>query len=137
MVFSQKLNNHKKFTRLAKALIRQRLCWSHIPLSWKSHALAHFHSDGFSHTYYTISMNLSILYFKGWQAKYLNFNTFLSLTVFILTNSADPNEMVHYAAFLHGLHCLPTVSRMKLVKAFNSGHQMWELKRTVSSPKHI
>ena len=27
--------------------------------------------------------------------------------VFILVNSADPDEMQHYAAFHLGLHCLP------------------------------
>ena len=38
------------------------------------------------------------------QEKYV----FLSLTiVFILANSADPDEMPHYAAFHLGLHCLP------------------------------
>ena len=38
------------------------------------------------------------------QEKYV----FLSLMiVFILANSADPDEMPHYAAFHLGLHCLP------------------------------
>ena len=32
---------------------------------------------------------------------------FLSLKVyFVLANSADPDEMLHYAAFHLGLHCL-------------------------------
>ena len=39
--------------------------------------------------------------------------------VFILTNSADPEEIPPYAVFHKGLHCLPkvlfTVSRMKRV----------------------
>ena len=26
---------------------------------------------------------------------------------FVLANSADPDEMPHYAAFHQGLHCLP------------------------------
>ena len=47
-MFGQKLNTHKIFKRLAKALIRLRvyaqadvrLCWSHIPLCWKSHVAA-------------------------------------------------------------------------------------------------
>ena len=30
--------------------------------------------------------------------------------VLILANSADPNEMQHYAAFHLGLHCLPKYS---------------------------
>ena len=33
---------------------------------------------------------------------------FLSLKVdFVLANSADPDEMLHYVAFHLGLHCLP------------------------------
>ena len=33
---------------------------------------------------------------------------FYSLTInFVLANSADPDEMPHYAAFHLGLHCLP------------------------------
>ena len=42
MVFGQKLNSRKLVKRLAKALIRLRVCWSHIPHSWKSHITAHF-----------------------------------------------------------------------------------------------
>ena len=35
-------------------------------------------------------------------------NAFLSLKInFVLENSADPDEMPHYAAFHLGLHCLP------------------------------
>ena len=56
----------------------------------------------------TINMDLSILYFKGSQVKFHNINIFLSLNiVFILANSADPDEMPHYAAFYLDLHCLP------------------------------
>ena len=41
--------------------------------------------------------------------KFLDFNIFLSLkTFFILAKSADPDEMLHYAAFHLGRHCLPT-----------------------------
>ena len=33
---------------------------------------------------------------------------FISLKIdFVLTNSADPDEMLHNAAFHLGLHCLP------------------------------
>ena len=50
----------------------------------------------------TIRMKLSILYFKG------SHDVSLSLKmVFILASSADPHEMLHYAAFHLGLHCLP------------------------------
>ena len=56
----------------------------------------------------TISVGLPILYFKGAQVKVLNYDVFLSLkVVLILANSADPDEMQHYAAFHLGLHCLP------------------------------
>ena len=35
-------------------------------------------------------------------------NFFRSLKiVFVIANSEDPDEMVHYAAFHLGLHCLP------------------------------
>ena len=48
----------------------------------------------------TISMGLPIVYFKGLQ---INFSKY---DVYVVANSADPNEMEHYAAFHHGLHCL-------------------------------
>ena len=52
----------------------------------------------------TKSMDLSILYFKG----FLNSNIFQALKIaFILANSVDPDEMPHYAAFHQGFHCLP------------------------------
>ena len=56
----------------------------------------------------TISMELSILYFEGLLVKIsIKFDIFLSLKiVFILANSADPDEMLPYAAFHLGLHCL-------------------------------
>ena len=56
----------------------------------------------------TISMGLSIAYFKGSLVDFLNYNVFLSLMiVLVLENSAGPGEMQHYAAFHQGLHCLP------------------------------
>ena len=43
----------------------------------------------------TISMNCSILYFKGLPSKFLENDAFLFLkTVFILANSADPYEIL-------------------------------------------
>ena len=46
----------------------------------------------------TISMGLPILYFKGPEVEVLNYDVFLSLkVVFILANSADPEEMQVYA----------------------------------------
>ena len=56
----------------------------------------------------TISVYLSNLYFEGSQVKILDFDVFLSLKiVFILANSANPDEMLHDATFHLGLHCLP------------------------------
>ena len=47
----------------------------------------------------TTSMGLSIVYFKG--SKFLNYDVSLSLeVVLILANSADPDEMQLYAAFI-------------------------------------
>ena len=44
----------------------------------------------------------------GHKSTFLNFNIFLFLKiVYILANSADPDEMPHNAAFHLGLHCLP------------------------------
>ena len=51
----------------------------------------------------TISIGLSIVYFKGSQVE---FSPSLKV-VLILAKSADPNEMQHYAAFHLGRHCLP------------------------------
>ena len=48
------------------------------------------------------------MYFKGSHVKFLKYDyVFLSLkVVLILPNSADTDEMQHYAAFCLGLHCL-------------------------------
>ena len=40
----------------------------------------HFYSDGFSHTYlYTTGIGLPIVFFKGSQVEFLNYDVFLSL----------------------------------------------------------
>ena len=56
-------------------------------------------------------MELSILYSNGSQ----DYDALI--TVLKTANSADPDEMLHHAAFHLGLHCLPkylfTISRMK------------------------
>ena len=55
---------------------------------------------------HTISMGLPILYLRGHRYNFLNYDVFRSLkVVLILANSADPDEMQHYAAFHLGLHC--------------------------------
>ena len=58
---------------------------------------------------YTIRMGVFIIYFKGSQVeifkKDVHFSPCLKI-VFILANSEDPDEMLHFAAFHLGLHCL-------------------------------
>ena len=50
-------------------------------------------------------MGLSIVHFRGSQIAFLNYDVFLILkVVLVLANSADPDEMQHYAAFHLGLH---------------------------------
>ena len=57
----------------------------------------------------TISMGLPIVYLKGTQVDFLTYDVFLSLKIgLIIANSADPDEMQHYAAFHLGLHCQGT-----------------------------
>ena len=53
------------------------------------------------------SMGLSIVNFKGFS-KFCCFFLFLKI-VLILTNSTDPDEMPHYAAFYLGLNCFAKV----------------------------
>ena len=57
----------------------------------------------------TYSMGHSILCFKGPKVEILDNNyVVMALQIgLILGNSADPNEMPHYAAFHLCLHCLP------------------------------
>ena len=55
----------------------------------------------------TISMELSIVYFKVLPVKILSNNVCLFLKIVILANSADPDEMLSYAPFYLDLHCLP------------------------------
>ena len=56
----------------------------------------------------TISMELSILQFKGLRVKiFVKRCISVPEIVFILANSADPDEMAPYVAFHVGLHCLP------------------------------
>ena len=85
-----------------------------------------FHSDGVSHTIYTISMSLSILYFtRGIRSKFINLSIFLYLKIdcFITANSADPGEIPHYEAFL----CNVPVYRYTEIK---------RVKKIISEPWH-
>ena len=52
-----------------------------------------------------IKSGRSIEFIEGSSFYYI---VFLSLKIdFVKANSADPDEMPHYAAFNLGLHCLP------------------------------
>ena len=56
----------------------------------------------------TVKSGWSIVYIEGSQVIISKNIEFLSLKIdFVLANSADPDEMPHYAAFHLGLHCLP------------------------------
>ena len=53
-------------------------------------------------------MNIPFCILRGHRLKFLDYDVFLSLkVVLILANSANPDELQHYAAFHLGLHCLP------------------------------
>ena len=59
-------------------------------------------------------MELPILYFKGSTGQ--NFYKMMQV-VFILANSADPDEMQLFAACQLGLHCLHEFSHIQRAKA--------------------
>ena len=106
--------------RITKALIRLHRCagWS-APLlfatavNWFSRDEAHYILTRFILMDYhihieTISMEFSFCILRGYQSKFQEHDVFPSLKiVFILSNIADPDEMLPYAAFHLGLHCLP------------------------------
>ena len=57
----------------------------------------------------TISMECPFCILRGCQSKFLENDVFLSLkNVLIITNTADTDEMLHYAAFHLCLHCVST-----------------------------
>ena len=71
----------------------------------------------------TISMGLPIVYFKGSQVDFLNYDVFLSLKIILIfANSADPDEMQHCAAFHLGLHYLP---KYLFIDVQNEKSLMW------------
>ena len=56
----------------------------------------------------TIKEGWSSVYNEGSRVIIKKTSAFLSQKiVFVLANSADPDEMLHYGAFHLGLHCLP------------------------------
>ena len=67
-------------------------------------------------------MELPILYFKDSRSFKIMMYSVINM-YFILANSADPNEMSHYATFHQGLHCLPKYlfagTRMKRLRDAN------------------
>ena len=67
----------------------------------------------------TVKSGWSIVYIKGSQVIISKKNMiFLSLKIdLVLANSADPDEMPHYAAFHLGLHCLPKYPFYKRVSS--------------------
>ena len=69
----------------------------------------HFQTNGIFHKA-TIKSGWPIVYIEGSHVKISKkkYIVLLSLNLyFVLANSADPDEMTHYAAFHLGLHCLP------------------------------
>ena len=52
-------------------------------------------------------MGLPIVYFKELQVEFSKLWSVSVHKVLILANSADPDEMQHYAVFHLGLRCLP------------------------------
>ena len=61
-----------------------------------------------SYLYYKIHFGLSIVYIEGSQVIISKKYCFITLKInFVLANSADSDEMLHYAAFHLCLHCLP------------------------------
>ena len=68
-----------------------------------------FHSDGLfkMHLYNTYGI-VHFVFLRGRRSKFLISDVCMSLKlVFILANSADPDEILHNATFHLGLHCLP------------------------------
>ena len=56
----------------------------------------------------TVKSGWSIVYIEGSHIIISKKNIFLSLKInFALSNSVNPDEMPHHAAFSLGLHCLP------------------------------
>ena len=80
-----------------------------LPLILVTTSFNPLYSDGFFHTYLIqLVWDCHFCTLRGHLYNFLNYDVFLSLkVVLILANSAEPNEMQHYAAFHLGLHYLP------------------------------
>ena len=90
------LNSKKGRKKFNRPMLR---CMTH---SIRYIILAFFIQMDFPIHIITISMDLSILYLMG----HINIYLYVKIN-FNLANSADRDEMTHYAAFHVGLHCLP------------------------------
>ena len=55
----------------------------------------------------TVKLGWSIVYIEGSQVTIPKKKISFSEDDFVIANSADLDEMLHYAAFHLGLHCLP------------------------------
>ena len=68
-------------------------------------------------------MGSSIIYLKGYRLEFPTHDVFLCLKiVFISANSADHDEMQHFATFHLGLHCLSKYQLM--TSKYSKGYQM-------------
>ena len=66
-----------------------------------------------------ISTELPILYFKGFAGQnFCKISISVAEDCFYLSKHADPDEMLPYAAFLLGLHCLQRYTYTCLKYAF-------------------
>ena len=70
-------------------------------------ALTPFRQMEFSIKLHPIKSGWAIVYIEASHVENFKNIAFLSLKIdFVFANSADPDEMQHYAAFHLGLHCL-------------------------------
>ena len=54
-----------------------------------------------------ISMELQIMNFNGTQVEFFLIISVMKICFCLCKQCNNLNEMLHYAAFHHGLHCLP------------------------------
>ena len=91
----------------------------------------------------TINLGWSIVYIKESQVIISKLIVFLTLKIiFVLANSADSDEMPHYAAFHLGFHCLPKKAFRPVRKGparIQVNLNTWNLKKNTGgffSPSH-
>ena len=69
--------------------------------------IAHLKKNNYLTLCILMDFPIQVEYFKGSQVEITNYVRQSLMFVLIFTNSADPDEMQHYAAFHLGLQCLP------------------------------